>query len=116
MLKQSASGHRPCRAKRETCEKGTMWTDGLTPRLAHLTRPACLARLSCGSVFLLCHTWGAIEVLLCQNGFSAACEAGNCCYRSFASVASNIFILLRMFFSPASPGRHTGRSGRHDGR
>jgi len=47
---------------------------------------------------------GTIEVLLCRNGFSAACEAGNCCYRSFASVASNVFILVRMFSSPASLG------------
>jgi hypothetical protein len=30
-------------------------------------------------------------------------EAGNCCYRSFASVASNVFILLRMFSSPHLP-------------
>ena len=36
-------------------------------------------------------------LLLRRNGFSAACEVGNCCYRSFASVASNVFILLRMF-------------------
>ena len=56
---------------------------------------------------------GTIEVLLCQNGFSAACEAGNCCYRSFASVASNIFILLRMFSCPASPGhRRADRQAR----
>ncbi len=27
MLKKSASGHRPCRVKRETCEKGATWTD-----------------------------------------------------------------------------------------
>ena len=64
----------------------------------------------------LVHLQRTIEVLLCRNGFSAVHEAGNCCYRSFASVASNVFILLRMFSSPASPGHRTGRSGRQDGR
>jgi hypothetical protein len=44
---------------------------------------------------------GAIEVLLCQNDFSVVCKVWNCCYRSFASVASNIFILLKVF-----PVRH----------
>ena len=29
--------------------------------------------------------------------------------RSFASVASNVFILLRMFFSPASSGHRSGQ-------
>ena len=39
-------------------------------------------------------------------------EAGDCCYRSFASVASNVFTLLRMFSSPASPGhRRADRTG-----
>jgi len=50
---------------------------------------------------------GTFEVLLCQNGFSAACEAGSCCYRSSASVASNVFILLMMFSYQASSG-HRG--------
>src|SRR4029077_14503476 len=59
---------------------------------------------------------GTIEVLLCQNGYSVVCEVSNCCYRSFASVASNIFILLKVFSSPASPSHHFGRSARHDGR
>jgi hypothetical protein len=59
---------------------------------------------------------GTIEVLLCQNGYSVVCEVWNCCYRSFASVASNIFILLMVFPSPASPSHQLGRSARHDGR
>ena len=59
---------------------------------------------------------GAIGVLLCQNDFSVVCEVWNCCYRSFASVASNILILLRLLSSPASPCYHLGRSARHDGR
>jgi hypothetical protein len=63
-----------------------------------------------------CATRGIVEVLLRRNWFSAACEAGNCCYRSFASVASNVFILLRMFSRLASPGHHTGRSDRLLGR
>ena len=58
---------------------------------------------------------GTIDVLLCRNGFPAACETGNCCYRSFASVASKAIILLRMFTCPTSPGHRMGRSGRHDG-
>ena len=45
------------------------------------------------------------------QGQCAACEAWNCCYRSFASVASIVFILLRMFSSPASPGHHTVNVG-----
>lgn len=52
---------------------------------------------------------GTFEVQLCQNGFSAACEAGNCCYRSSASVASNVFILLMMFSCQASSGHRAGR-------
>jgi len=97
MLKQSAS---------LSCSFGLFGLSGLfgCMRLTRWTRQTGLVP----------HV-GTIEVLLCQNGFSAACEAGNCCYRSFASVASNVFILLRMFSSPASPGHHTGRSGRHDG-
>jgi hypothetical protein len=59
---------------------------------------------------------GAIEVLLCQNHFSVVCKVWNCCYRSFASVASNVFILLKVFSSPASPSHHLGRPARHDGR
>jgi hypothetical protein len=59
---------------------------------------------------------GAIEVLLCQKDFSVVCEVWNCCYRSFAGVASNIFILLRLLSSPASPSHHLGRSARRDGR
>ena len=59
---------------------------------------------------------GTIEVLLCQKDFSVVCEVWNCCYRSFASVASNIFILLKVFSSPASPSHHLGRSARHDDR
>ena len=50
----------------------------------------------------------AIGVLLCQNDFSVVCEVWNCCYRSFASVASNIFFLLRLLSSrhlPATIGQ-----------
>jgi len=106
MLKQSASGHRPCRAKRETCEKGTMWTDWIPTSFS----PSRSSRLSRQAILRECvpvvpHV-RTIEVLLCRNGFFSACEAGNCCYRSFASVASKVFILLRAFSSPASPNHH----------
>ena len=52
---------------------------------------------------------GTIEVLLCQNGCSPACEAGNCCYRLSAGVASHVFILLMMFSFQASSGHRAGR-------
>jgi hypothetical protein len=47
------------------------------------------------------------------NGFSKAYEAGNCCYRSSAGVASNVFIfaedvLLSGIFRP--PWEHIGRA------
>ena len=63
-----------------------------------------------------CATRGDHRCSAGQNGFSAAWKAENSCYRPFSSVASNVFILLRMFSSPASPGHRTGRWGRHDGR
>jgi hypothetical protein len=111
MLKQSASGDRPCREKRETCEKGTMWTDWTPTSFS----PSRSSRLSRQAILRECvpvvpHVV-AIEVLLCQNGFSAACKTGNYCYRSFASVASIVFILLRVFYSPASPGHHNWQIG-----
>ena len=52
---------------------------------------------------------GTFEVLLCQNGCSAACQARKCCYRSSAGVASKLFILLMMFSCQASPGHRAGR-------
>jgi len=44
MLKKSASGHRLCRVKRETCEKGAIRSSKFRKP------PACLARLSCGII------------------------------------------------------------------
>ena len=42
MLKKSASGHRPCRAKRETGEKGAIWTEWIPTscRPSHSSRKA----------------------------------------------------------------------------
>jgi hypothetical protein len=88
--------------------------DEITDRVGRVRSLACLSILrECAPA--VPHV-GTIEVLLWRNGVSAVCEAGNCCYRSFASVASNVFILLRMFSRPASPGHHTGRSDRLLGR
>ena len=39
----------------------------------------------------------------------AGLERGNCCYRVFAGVASNVFILLMMFSCQASSGHRAGR-------
>ena len=63
-----------------------------------------------------CATRGDHRSSAVSKWFFVACEAWNCCYRSSASVASDIFIRVRMFFCPATPGHGTGRSGRLLGR
>jgi len=97
MLKQSAknvlASFRP-----STCPRGY----ASTLHSLRLCRTACLSiPRECA---LAAPHVGAIGVLLCQNDFSVVCEVWNCCYRSFASVASNVFILVKMFSSPASLG------------
>jgi len=70
MLKKSASGHRPWRVKRETCEKGATWTDWIPTS----SRPSRQSR----SASLLEHSpvvpdMRAIEIQAGLYRFSSTC-------------------------------------------